>query len=37
MTAALLAVGYKSTEIEESLGQDLSKIFLGKLIIYKSV
>lgn len=28
MTAALLAVGYKSTEIEEFLGQDLSRIFL---------
>jgi len=29
MTAALLAVGYSSVEIEEFLSQDLSKIFLG--------
>ncbi|XP_071136382.1 uncharacterized protein [Mytilus edulis] len=28
MTAALLAVGYNSNEIEESLSQDLSRIFL---------
>jgi predicted acylesterase/phospholipase RssA len=31
MTAALLAVGYNSHEIEEFLSQDLSKIFLGKI------
>lgn len=33
MTAALLAVGYNSNEIEESLSQDLSRIFLGMITL----
>lgn len=34
MTAALLAVGYNSEEIEKALSQDLSTVFLGKYYIF---
>lgn len=37
MTAALLAVGYNSNEIEESLSQDLSRIFLGMITLAEYV